>query len=62
MSKYSDTEVSGFILNSGYSLKQILRVARQLKKDRQEKQEEADAEYEMGRSAMPAGYTKRRTK
>lgn len=38
MSKYADREVSGFLLRSGYSLKQIIRVATQLRKEKTHKQ------------------------
>ena len=58
MSKYADTEVSGFLLRSGYSLKQIIRVATQLRNEKKENHNVADAEYEMGRGQCPIGYDK----
>ena len=60
MSKYTDTEVSGVLLRLSYPLKQIIRVATQLKKEEKESHDEMAAEYEMGRGPMPKGYAKRR--
>lgn len=60
MSKYADHEVSAFLLNSGYSLKQIIRVAKELREGQKADQDERDADFEMGHCAMPSGYMKRR--
>ena len=62
MSKYRDEEVSAFLLQSAYSLKQIIRVAKMLKKSENAMHDEQDAEYMMGRAPMPSGYMKRRCK
>lgn len=62
MSKFADSEVTAFLLNSGYPIKQIVRIAKTLKQVKQEIDDERDADYDMGRGPMPEGYMKRRLK
>lgn len=44
------------------SLKNLIKVAKKMQKEREELLDEQDAEYEMGRTGMPPGYMERRNR